>query len=147
MAASAMRLMALEAALYPDSETGGMLLGYWQGQEVVISKASKPGPAAQRGSTWFRPDHGWDTEHIAKVYASSGRTITYLGDWHTHPGATPTPSRTDRKTMKAVRREQAARQTRPLMVIVGPDPDSPPTLWCLLRRRRPTAVPYRLFDA
>jgi integrative and conjugative element protein (TIGR02256 family) len=147
MAASALALMAREAAQYPGSETGGMLLGYWQDNDVVLAYASGPGPAAQRGRTWFHPDQEWQTEYLARIYAASGRTITYLGDWHTHPGGSTKPSRTDRKTMRAVRRAPAARQSRPVMAIVAPDPDSSPVLWCLLGWRRPTTTPYRVFDA
>lgn len=147
IAASALVLVAKEAERYPGSETGGMLLGYWQGDIVVVTCASGPGSAAQRGRTWFRPDQDWQTEYLARIYAASGRTITYLGDWHTHPGGTAKPSRTDRKTMRAVRREPAARQPRPLMAIVAPGPDSSPVLWCLLGWRRPLVLPYRMFDA
>ncbi len=147
IAASAFALVATEAARYPGSETGGMLLGYWQDNDAVVDCASGPGPAAQRGRTWFRPDQDWHTEYLARIYAASGRTITYLGDWHTHPGGSAKPSRTDRKTMRAVRREPAARQSRPLMAIVAPGSDSPPVLWCLLGWRRSTALTYRLFDA
>lgn len=148
MASSALAQMAEEGARYPGVETGGILLGYWRGDVVVIAKASGPGPAAQRGSTWFRPDQKWQTDYIARTYADSSRTITYLGDWHTHPGGVPKPSRTDRKTMRAVRRKPAARQPRPLMAIVGPpDRDSTPALWCLQSWRRPTLLAYRSFDA
>lgn len=146
MAASALALVAKEAARYPG-ETGGMLLGYWHGDTVVVACASGPGPAAQRGRIWFRPDQEWQTEYLARTYSVSGRTITYLGDWHTHPGGGVEPSRTDRKTMRAVRREPEARQSRPLMAIVAPAPESSPVLWCLLGWRRPAALTYRVFDA
>lgn len=147
IAASALAVVAQEAAQYPGSETGGMLLGYWQQDDVVVTTASGPGPAAQRGRSWFCPDQEWQTDFLAGAYSASGRTITYLGDWHTHPGGGAEPSRRDRKTMRAVRREPAARQSRPLMAIVGPDPDNTPVLWCLLGWRRPAAVPFRVFDA
>lgn len=147
MAASALALMAKEAARYPGSETGGMLLGYWQGEDAVVACASGPGPAAERGRTWFHPDQEWQTQYLAQVYADTGRTITYLGDWHTHPGGIAKPSRRDRRTMRAVRREPAARQPRPLMAIVAPCPEISPVLWCLLGWRKPTALSYRVFDA
>lgn len=147
MAASAVAVVRTESARYPGLETGGMLLGYWQDNDVVVTSASAPGPAAQRGRAWFRPDQEWQTEHLARVYAASGRTITYLGDWHIHPGGSAKPSRTDRKTMRAIRREPAARQPRPIMAIVAPDPGSLPVLWCLLGWRRPALIPFRVFDA
>lgn len=147
MAVSALAVVKKEAAQYPGSETGGMLLGYWQEDDVVVTCASGPGPVAQRGRTWFHPDQEWQTDYLARIYTATCRTITYLGDWHTHPGGSAKPSRTDRKTMRAVRREPAARQPRPLMAIVGPGSGSPPVLWCLLGWRGPTALTYRVFDA
>lgn len=147
VAASTLSTLALEARQYPDLETGGLLLGYWKDDEIVVASATGPGPNAQRGRTWFRPDQQWQTEDLARAYAASGRTMTYLGDWHTHPGGTAIPSRTDRRTMRAIKREAAARQSRPLMGIVAPEPDSLPVLWCLHARRRPVVVPYRVYDA
>ena len=144
MAASALSTIALEAGMYPGLETGGMLLGYWRGHHVVITAATGPGPEAQRGTAWFRPDQQWQTEVLSRTYAASGRTITYLGDWHTHPGGGGSPSRTDRRTMRAVKREAAARQPRPLMGIVAPYPDSLLILWCLQGRRRPIIMPFEV---
>jgi integrative and conjugative element protein (TIGR02256 family) len=124
-----------EAALYPTLETGGVLLGYWRDDDVVITTALGPGPDAQRGRTWFAPDQAWQLDQIATVYTESKRTVTYLGDWHTHPGGTPHPSRRDRRTMRAIKRSRLARQPRPLMAIIGPRHDDRPVLWRLIGRR------------
>lgn len=132
-----------EMALYPDQETGGLLLGYWGGDEVVITTVTGPGPAARRGRTWFEPDSAWQADQLAQVYRESGRTVTYLGDWHTHPGGAAVPSRRDRKTLRRIRSAPEARAPRPLMGIVVPSGGPQPALWCLSRRRRPVLLPLR----
>ena len=43
----------------------------------------------------------------------------YLGDWHTHPGGSPTLSFRDRKTLKQIARWKPARSITPVMVILN----------------------------
>lgn len=52
-----------------------------------------PGDKLNRTAFWRRdPSH----QRIArKVWAASGETPDYLGDWHSHPQVQPTPSGTD----------------------------------------------------
>jgi integrative and conjugative element protein (TIGR02256 family) len=139
--------IAEEANSYELEETGGMLLGYWSGPgSVVITGTIGPGPEARRGRTWFLPDQRWQVAELADVYEASGRVTTYLGDWHTHPGGAPIPSRRDRRTLRAVRRSPAARAPQPLMLIIGPRADSRPFLWCLSRGRRPMRVDLTYVD-
>lgn len=145
VARSVVGAVASEASRYPHEETGGILLGYWRAEDVVLTATIGAGPNARRGSTWLKPDQDWQLRELAEAYAASGRTITYVGDWHTHPGGAPTPSRRDRRTLRAVRRSTMARTRRPLMMIVGPDADSAPRLWCLLSGWRPVVLDPRWF--
>lgn len=135
--------IAHEMGLYPDQETGGLLLGYWGGDEVVVTTITGPGPDARHGRTWFEPDSSWQADQLAHLYRDSGRVVTYLGDWHTHPGGAPLPSRRDRKTLRRIRSTPEARAPRPLMGIVVPAAGPEPALWCLSRRRRPDLLPLR----
>lgn len=138
-----------------------MLLGYWSNPtnathvadgpgesrvgEVVVLSTIGAGPQARRGATWLKPDHEWQLRQLEDVYVRSGRTVTYLGDWHTHPGGTPVPSWRDRRTLRAVRRSARARAPRPLMMIVGPEAESPPVLWYLETGRHPVQAPMLWF--
>lgn len=118
-----------ECLLRPQLETGGLLLGYWSGDTVVITDTVGPGPDALHAATSFRPDARWQREALAAMYAASGRVTTYLGDWHVHPGGSSAPSRTDRGTLRRIARSASARQPRPLMGIVAPAADSDLSLW------------------
>ncbi|KQT94137.1 hypothetical protein ASG49_04295 [Marmoricola sp. Leaf446] len=135
-----------EAARHRDEETGGMLLGYRNDGAIVITDVVGPGPAARHGRFTFRPDAQWQQGQVAKTYAASGRTTTYLGDWHTHPGGSTTLSRRDIRTLRGISRAKGARQPQPLMAVLAFDDDPQDgrlVVWELPGRyRRP--VPCRL---
>lgn len=118
-----------EAARHTHDETGGMLLGYRNGPDIVVTGSIGPGPRAARTPTSFLPDGPWQEAELARAYADSGRTHTYLGDWHTHPGGIPALSRTDRRTLTRTAAHRPARQPTPLSAILAPDPDGLLAFW------------------
>src|SRR5664279_5393472 len=73
-------------------EVGGVLIGYHYGGTVEIAHAIGPGPGASHGRFRFEPDSEWQFEQISLLYEVSGRRLSYLGDWHTHPRGRPAPS-------------------------------------------------------
>src|SRR3546814_7748917 len=64
-------------------------------------------------------------------YTTLFRSETYLGDWHTHPGATvANPSRTDRSTARRIANAAEARAPNPVTLILAGDTTSwTPTAW------------------
>ena len=114
---------ALAAQLRADSsrwspcETGGVLLGIAQGDDLEILEVVHGGPDARRERTCFVPDGLWQREEIAQRYAASARTLEYLGDWHSHP-AGGKPSALDRSTAAHIAASPDARCPRPLFIIV-----------------------------
>lgn len=120
----------MEARDHPHAETGGVLLGYESPDgDVVIAEALGPGPRAIRTSTTFNPDSEWQQALVAERYAASGRIHTYLGDWHTHPEGVAWPSRVDRRTLRRIARDSAARAPRAIMAILAPDADGILAVW------------------
>ncbi len=105
-------------------ETGGVLLG-WRASttEVIITDLVGPGPGAEHHRVWFRPDADWQQEQIDARYAHSGRTVTYLGDWHTHPNGSPVLSRKDLRTLRRISRHADARIPQPVMAVVAGGPE------------------------
>ncbi len=121
LAASALELMIAEAQRSEPLETGGVLLG-WTGaerDELLAAAMLGPGPKATHKRARFSPDAKWQDLQIAAAYEASGRTHTYLGDWHSHPGGGQTPSRIDQRTGKRISRSRTARAPRPLVVILS----------------------------
>src|SRR3546814_7722918 len=105
LSADAWLFMMGEADAKEPLETGGILAGYWaNAREVVISAASGPGPDAVHLSHRFKPDPEYKETWISHRYLHTKGIATYLGDWHTTPGATTSnPSRTDRSDRKSTR--------------------------------------------
>lgn len=115
----ALESLLSEARSWPLRETGGALLGRRDGELAVIEDVLGPGPNANHGFSHFEPDAKWQLEQGKRVYAASGRTVAYVGDWHTHPHGRPEPSRQDRKTAKMIATTQSFRAPRPLYAIAS----------------------------
>lgn len=121
-------------------ETGGTFMGWWADADTaVISAMIGPGPNAYHGRHSFQPDEAWQLDQIADHYAASGRRETYLGDWHSHPGASGgTLSWIDRRVLRRVITTPSARCPMPLMIVVwGCSDDWQLTAWRGHLRSRP----------
>jgi integrative and conjugative element protein (TIGR02256 family) len=76
-------------------EAGGILLGCYRGHHIEVIHATPPGPNDIRKPYRFIrkcPSHAIEA---LKLWEQSHETITYLGEWHTHPEAMPQPSGID----------------------------------------------------
>lgn len=111
--------LAAEADFERPNETGGILLGYRNGRDIVIRAYVDAGPKAQRWPHGMRPDADYQAAAVATAFTESQGTMTYLGDWHTHPGSAPSPSKRDRKTLRNIAVEAEAQCPEPLMLILG----------------------------
>lgn len=146
--------MITEASDRDPLETGGVLLGWRTGADVVVSHLVGPGPGAQHEPTAFHPDSDWQAARIAELYEQSGRRLEYLGDWHTHPGGRPWPSRRDERTLRHIAASVEARCPDPVMVILGSAGADEASVWNVgafvlasgskWRLRRPRVMSARL---
>lgn len=103
---------------FQSREAGGILLGYRRGPHIEILEGSAPLPRDTRHRNSFeRNDPGHQALTDAR-WKDSGGTVTYLGEWHTHPSTIPSPSPTDRVEWDKLR----AFYREPLVfLIVGTD--------------------------
>ena len=117
--------MVVEAARTDPDETGGMLLGWENPQrnEIVVLAILGPGPGAVHTPSSFKPDGAWQQDELATFYERSKGVVTYLGDWHVHPGGGFGLSRRDRRTMAKTAAHPDARCPRPLMGLLAPYDD------------------------
>lgn len=113
-----------EAGSSMPSETGGILLGNWQQDKILITHMIGPGPKAEHYPDSFTPDRDWQYEQIDLLFAETLGTIQYLGDWHTHPLGIPSPSKTDRLLLKAIATSPESKCPRPIMCILAPTPNN-----------------------
>ncbi len=77
-------------------EVGGVLLGSYRGPHIHVVNVTQPQERDRSSFNrfWRRPD-GHQTMAEA-AWLGSGRTVTYVGEWHTHPEPVPRPSWIDR---------------------------------------------------
>lgn len=91
-----------EIAKFPDSETGGVLLGYLEEGVVYVEKASEAGPKAIHEDIYFQADPNYVDLFIDMQYANSNGRYRYLGEWHTHPQVVPEPSPKDLNSLDEI---------------------------------------------
>lgn len=95
----AMTTMWNHRQLHPyDPEAGGVLLGRYvdNSADIVIDAVTVPQDGdLQARSRFLRARRGHQVL-IDDVWNESNGTVTYLGEWHTHPEAVPHPSWVDR---------------------------------------------------
>jgi len=99
-------------------EVGGWLLGYWtaDGRDVFVTHATPPGP---RGFPWgVRISGVGHRKRFDLAWTASGGEITFLGDWHTHPGGRAEPSSRDEEAMAKLATEAAYGTPQPLIAII-----------------------------
>jgi len=130
-------------------ESGGILLGYRypsRREPIRVTAQIGPGPKARHKRHRFEPDGAWQDAELAGAYEQSGRLLTYLGDWHSHPNGPGKPSKLDRQTARAIARCREARLPHPLLLILHGRPGD----WLLAphryRRRRLRATRALLRD-
>jgi integrative and conjugative element protein (TIGR02256 family) len=82
----------------PDAaEAGGVLLGRYlsDSDDVVVDDITEPMQGDKRGRYFFHRAQKAHQKAIEQAWRASNGTRTYLGEWHTHPEALPTPSCVD----------------------------------------------------
>ena len=86
----ALETIEWECRKYPDTETGGILVGYKDAGQVTVTHATGSGPKAERSAHHFTKD----TPYLQSVLNLLGHyyQVDYLGVWHKHPQAMPFPS-------------------------------------------------------
>ena len=96
------------------------MLGWRESNKYVVAKVLGPGPKAKHGLSSFEPDAPWQAEEGRRIYYASNRTIAYVGEWHTHPRGSTTPSALDISTMREIAEDNGFRAPLPLSVIAAP---------------------------
>lgn len=113
----ALRDLLVEARRWWLRETGGALLGWREGSEYVVDRVLGPGPDAKHGFSSFEPDGSWQVEQGRNTYYESGRTVAYVGEWHTHPRGGAQPSFQDVATAREIAEDESFRAPFPLSAI------------------------------
>lgn len=102
-------------------ETGGVILGYrGRNESIVATHFIGPGPKARHEREEFWPDQKYHEEEVSRIYTSSSRQVSYMGDWHSHPKRAALPSALDVTTLNLISASKPARLPYPIMYILAP---------------------------
>lgn len=105
--------MANFAAVAAPRETGGVLLGWWDDDMVVVRHAIEvPDKAASRFS-WNRRPRATRKALDAALAALDHPLLGYVGDWHCHPASCGASSQDEASVAKTSRSYK-----RPLALLV-----------------------------
>lgn len=99
-------------------EVGGWLLGYWtDGRDaLVVTHATPPaGRGTPFGVTISGKGH---RRRFDQAWQQTDGRVTFLGDWHTHPGGPAIPSTKDEKAARQLAQDPDFGTPRPLIAIV-----------------------------
>lgn len=84
-----------------DNESGGILLGFRKSSSLHIIDITNPAEDDVKSRFRFKRQSPAHRNHAHTCWKRSGKTITHLGDWHTHPERNPSPSFIDHCGMQA----------------------------------------------
>ena len=93
--------MGADALAHPGNETGGTILGLRRGIEFIGVINIPAGSAARRTAVNYSPDTVWQ-QAIVDVVTQRLRHLTYIVDWHIHPGSFDRPSAHDLRTARHI---------------------------------------------
>lgn len=105
----------------PDAETGGILIGYVDGDCALVLRATGPGPNAVRTKTIFRRDVPFVQAELDKAAAELGAQGLYIGEWHSHLSTDTRPSPTDVESLVGISHSPNYLTRCPVMLIAGLD--------------------------
>lgn len=114
------------------SEAGGVLLGrhLLDSEDIIIDEVTTPQNTDRRSRfNFFRSKKH---EMLARErWHEQQRTMAYLGLWHTHPEADPTPSNVDHNDWKQAVSQDTFEGERLFFPIIGTQRIR---VWCLTRQ-------------
>jgi integrative and conjugative element protein (TIGR02256 family) len=100
-------------------EVGGWLLGYRaeEGRSIVVTHGTPP---ARRGTPFGVHISGdGHRGRFDQAWERSGGYVTFLGDWHTHPGGVAQPSVRDRRAICKLATNSDFQTPQPLIAIAS----------------------------
>lgn len=80
------------------TETGGVLLGYWDDGVWQVVESVDPGPSSCFETAYFEYDQDYVNHLINKVSRIYDKQLDLIGLWHRHPGSFDRFSATDDET-------------------------------------------------
>lgn len=100
-------------------EAGGQLFARIALPDILIEEATGPRRSDWRTRCSYRPNRSAEQREIASHH---DRGLHFIGDWHTHPEAVPTPSAQDIVSMHELVTKSVHSLNGFVLVIIGTSP-------------------------
>ena len=97
-----------------NNEHGGLLLGFRKPSAIQIHSVTFPDQWDRSTPTRFHRSQRGHKDRAIKEWLSSGKTVDWVGEWHSHPFGTSLPSSIDRDSWKRI----VSRTARPMVFII-----------------------------
>lgn len=94
-------------------ETGGLLLGWWDGRNIIVEDCTEVVDDHATRNSWVRHEQPAQKSLDAILTDSKMSPIGYVGEWHSHP-AVQGASSTDLSSL----RQSSVLHEKPLVMIV-----------------------------
>jgi integrative and conjugative element protein (TIGR02256 family) len=120
-------------------EVGGWLLGYWSEDSTAVVLTHATPPAVRGTPLGITISGRGHRRRFDDAWAASEGRVTFLGDWHSHPGGAAAPSRTDERAMSQLAEIGDYGTPEPIIAIVAtgrvPCSSTKPAVHFYIRRR------------
>ncbi len=100
-------------------EVGGWLLGYWAEDSASLLVTGATPPASRGTPFGVNISAAGHRHRFDEAWQASGGFVTFLGDWHTHPGSPPFPSARDEAALVKLATSPKFGTPEPLIAIVS----------------------------
>lgn len=104
-----------------DLETGGVLVGRYSeyGDRVIVTQATGPPRDSRQTPAGFVRGIAGLTRRLQREWRDAAY---YVGEWHSHPMASATPSTVDVTQIMAFAADADLQCPRPILAVLGGDP-------------------------
>ena len=100
-------------------ETGGILIGKKESNNVFVKIATLPGPNAVKEKCYFLRDRKYCQNILDKEFSNYGNVSIYVGEWHYHPTGRNFPSNQDLKSLAEISGSVNYLTDEPIMIIAS----------------------------
>lgn len=102
----------------PD-ELGGILVGWWEDDDVAVVQALLPVPDQHAGRARYERKHSLAQQALDEHLRSGADSSSgYIGEWHSHPAMTP-PSFIDRRALSDIVKQERRRAVLLVLALNG----------------------------
>ena len=113
------KLMSIVADNKNKLETGGIIIGHYDAgcQNAVITECTKPPEDSKAARYRFYRGVKGLKDLLQQCWKEQNEY--YLGEWHLHPGSSPTSSPADVAQMKKIAKDKNFNCKEPILMILG----------------------------